>query len=75
MTLSVEDMDVLQEYSAGRIGWRAACKMLNLLGADELHALMDEQNIPAPMADAPPPDEETVARFTAVLRGESGDDA
>jgi hypothetical protein len=75
MTLSAEDMDVLQEYSAGRISWRAACNMLNLMEARELHALMDAHKIPAPVADMSPPHKETVARFKAVLEGESGDDA
>lgn len=75
MTFSNEDMVVLTAYSEGTIGWRAACRDLRLLNLDELHSLLEEHQLPAPVADDTPLDKETQARFNAILQGESGDDA
>lgn len=70
--LSGEEQSILADYSAGRIGWRAACNGLRLMDVDELHALLEEHDMPAPVADATPPDDATVARFRALFRGEEG---
>lgn len=71
MALSAEEMAALQAYSEGKIGWRAACKSLSVVDHHELHELLDEHNLPEPPVDDVPLDDETVARFNALLKGES----
>lgn len=45
---AVDRASVLSAYSAGKIGWREACKGLVLMDLDELHAALEEEGLPPP---------------------------
>ena len=65
--LSAEENTVLQAYSNGEMGWREACKALSLIDHRELHALLQEYDLPLPPEDDTPLDTETKARLDAFL--------
>lgn len=66
---NAEEKAALEAYSQGRIGWREAGKRLAVTDHGELLELLEANGLPLPPADDTPLDEDTAARFSALLKG------
>lgn len=67
--LNTDEQAALEAYSAGQIGWREAGKRLAVTDHRELQELLEANGLPQPPADDTPLDENTAARFAALLKG------